>query len=124
MTLDQMKIGQAGVIHAVGGEGPLRRRLLDMGLTPKTRVKVRKMAPMGDPIEIRLRGYELTLRKEDASRIQVAVDKAFHDHPRGTHGEYSHAQDRGSFFGRHGNHAHSGHPHGEGGPHHRGREGE
>lgn len=71
MTLDRLKIGASGVITAVGGQGALRRRLLDMGLTPKTQVLVRKVAPMGDPIELCLRGYELTLRKEDAARIQV-----------------------------------------------------
>ena len=71
MTLDQLHIGASGIITAVGGQGALRRRLLDMGLTPKTRVMVRKMAPMGDPIELSLRGYELTLRKEDAARVEV-----------------------------------------------------
>ena len=55
----------------MGGEGALRRRFLDMGLTPGTKVFVRKMAPLGDPIEIFLRGYELTLRKEDAQRIEI-----------------------------------------------------
>ena len=58
MTLDELHIGDSGVIATVGGEGALRRRLLDMGLTPKTKVTVRKMAPMGDPIELHLRGYE------------------------------------------------------------------
>ena len=72
MTLDDLQIGQGGTIAAVGGEGALRRRFLDMGLTPGTKVFVRKMAPLGDPIEIHLRGYELTLRKEDAQRIQIA----------------------------------------------------
>ncbi|MEY8382962.1 ferrous iron transport protein A [Christensenellaceae bacterium 44-20] len=72
MTLDNLQIGQGGTIAAVGGEGALRRRFLDMGLTPGTKVFVRKMAPLGDPIEIHLRGYELTLRKEDAQRIQIA----------------------------------------------------
>ena len=76
MTLDEMKPGSGGVITVVGGEGVLRRRLLDMGLTPKTRVMVRKVAPMGDPIEIRLRGYELTIRKEEAAKIQVEPDPA------------------------------------------------
>ena len=60
------------MITVVGGEGILRRRLLDMGLTPKTRVMVRKVAPMGDPIELYLRGYELTLRKDDAAKIEVS----------------------------------------------------
>ena len=74
MTLDRLKVGASGVIRAVGGQGALRRRLLDMGLTPKTRVMVRKMAPMGDPIEIHLRGYELTLRLEDARQIEIEDD--------------------------------------------------
>ena len=55
MTLDQVKPGYGGIITAVGGEGALRHRLLDMGLTPKTKVMVRKVAPMGDPIELYLR---------------------------------------------------------------------
>ena len=71
MTLDKLAIGQSAKIIAVGGEGSLRNRLIDMGLIPKTTVMLRKVAPMGDPIEIRLRGYELTLRKEDASAITV-----------------------------------------------------
>ena len=70
MTLDRLKIGQSGIILQVGGSGALRRHLLDMGLTPKTRVMVRKVAPMGDPIELHLRGYELTLRLEDAKEIE------------------------------------------------------
>ncbi len=71
MTLDQIAVGQEVLITKVGGEGELRCRFLDMGLIPGTRVKVRKMAPMGDPIEIELRGYELTIRKEDAQMIEV-----------------------------------------------------
>lgn len=71
MTLDQIKVGTEVKITAVGGEGQLRLRLLDMGLIPRTVVKVQKVAPMGDPIEIHLRGYELTIRKEDAARIEV-----------------------------------------------------
>lgn len=71
MTLDKLAIGQSAKIIAVGGEGSLRNRLIDMGLIPKTTVMLRKVAPIGDPIEIRLRGYELTLRKEDASVITV-----------------------------------------------------
>ena len=69
MTLNELKIGDSGVITAVGGEGALRCRLLDMGLTPRTLVTLRKVAPMGDPIEIHVRGYELTLRVEDARQI-------------------------------------------------------
>lgn len=71
MTLDQLKPGHRGVILAVGGQGALRRRLLDMGLTPNTEVLVRKVAPMGDPIEIYLRGYELTLRKNEAQNMEI-----------------------------------------------------
>lgn len=71
MTLDKLKIGGKGKICTVGGEGALRRRLLDMGLTPGTTILVRKAAPMGDPIELHLRGYALTLRKEDANKITI-----------------------------------------------------
>ena len=71
MTLNDLKVGQSGVITAVGGEGALRLRLLDMGLIPKTRVRVQKVAPMGDPIQIQIRGYELTIRREDAQRIEL-----------------------------------------------------
>ena len=66
MTLDMLDIGKSAVITAVGGDGALRCRLLDMGIIPRTRVIVRKAAPMGDPIEIHLRGYELTIRLDDA----------------------------------------------------------
>ena len=71
MTLDMLNAGESGVITAVGGEGVLRCRLLDMGLTPNTKVTVRKVAPMGDPIELYLRGYVLTLRKDDAVKITL-----------------------------------------------------
>lgn len=71
MTLDNIKPGNGGIISSIGGEGVLRRRLLDMGLTPNTRVEVRKVAPMGDPIEIFLRSYVLTIRREEASKIQI-----------------------------------------------------
>ena len=73
MTLEELKIGQKAKIIAVNGQGALRRRLLDMGLTPHTEVMIRKVAPMGDPIEIHLRGYELTIRKEDAKEIEVGM---------------------------------------------------
>ena len=68
MTLDEVHVNQSAVITKVGGEGVLRGRLLDI---PKTAVTVIKYAPMGDPIEIRLRGYELTIRKDDAKMIEV-----------------------------------------------------
>ena len=73
MTLDLLPLGQEAVIAAVGGAGALRLRLLDMGLIPKTTVRVEKIAPLGDPIELRVRGYALSLRKEDARNIQVEV---------------------------------------------------
>ena len=76
MTLNEMKIGSTAVIRQVGGEGPLRCRLLDRGLIPGTKVTLQKVAPMGDPIEIRVRGYELTLRVEDGQKIQVEEVKA------------------------------------------------
>lgn len=75
MTLDELKIGHTGTITAVGGEGALRLRLLDMGLIPKTKVTMVKMAPLGDPIEICVRGYELTLRKDDARNISLAKEE-------------------------------------------------
>ena len=71
MTLDELKVGQSAAITAVGGEGALRNRLIDMGLIPRTEVTLQKIAPMGDPIQIRVRGYELTLRIEDAKKIEV-----------------------------------------------------
>lgn len=71
VTLDRLKIGSRSKIVEVRGQGALRRRLLDMGLTPHTEVMIRKVAPMGDPIEIHLRGYELTLRMDDAKNIVI-----------------------------------------------------
>lgn len=71
LTLDKLKIGSSAVIKTVGGQGALRLRLLDMGLIPRTEVTMRKIAPMGDPIEINIRGYELTLRIEDAMNIEI-----------------------------------------------------
>ena len=71
MTLNELKTGSSGIITAVGGDGPLRCRLLDMGLIPHTCVTLQKVAPMGDPIEIMVRGYELTLRVEEARKIEI-----------------------------------------------------
>ena len=70
MTLNQLKVGNSAVT-TVGGDGALRCRLLDMGLIPHTRVTLQKDAPMGETIEIRVRGYELTLRVEEAQKIEV-----------------------------------------------------
>ncbi len=74
MTLDLLPIKTKAVITKVGGEGELRCRLLDMGLIPKTVVEIRKVAPMGDPIELEIRGYTLTIRKEDAAKFEVTED--------------------------------------------------
>lgn len=71
MTIDDLKLGQSGIIDTVGGEGPLRLRFLDMGLIPGTRVVLQKVAPMGDPIQIQVRGYELTIRREDARKMTL-----------------------------------------------------
>ena len=71
MTINDLKIGDSGTIAVVGGEGPLRLRFLDMGLIPGTKVTLQKVAPMGDPIQIRLRGYELSIRREDAGKITL-----------------------------------------------------
>ncbi|MEG1557460.1 MAG: FeoA family protein [Oscillospiraceae bacterium] len=71
MTLDKLEIGGQATILKVQGQGALRRRLLDMGLTPKTKIMVRKVAPFGDPIQLCLRGYELTIRQADAANIEV-----------------------------------------------------
>ena len=69
MTINDLQIGQHGIISTVGGEGALRLRFLDMGLIPGTKVVLQKIAPMGDPIQIQVRGYELTIRREDAKMI-------------------------------------------------------
>ena len=76
MTLDELVVGKSATIVQVGGHGSLRNHFLDMGLTPGTQVSLIKTAPMGDPIELRLRGYELTLRLEDAAKIEI---KDVHD---------------------------------------------
>ena len=71
MTLAEIKVGQDAVLRTIGGQGEPRHHLLDMGLTPGTEVTLRKVAPMGDPIEIHLRGYALTLRLDDARKITL-----------------------------------------------------
>ena len=71
MKLSEIQVGKKAKILSVNGEGRLRDRLLDMGLTPRTIVMIRKKAPLGDPIEITLRGYELTIRLQEASQIEV-----------------------------------------------------
>lgn len=73
--LDEFKIGETGLIKKVEGEGKLRRRLFDMGVTPGATLYLRKKAPLGDPIEITIRGYELTLRKSEAQLVIVEVEE-------------------------------------------------
>ena len=72
-TLDQFKIGETGLIKKVEGEGRLRRRLFDMGVTPGATVYLRKKAPLGDPLEITIRGYELSLRLAEAKLVVLEV---------------------------------------------------
>ena len=71
--LSALKPGEGGVIVKVEGEGRIRRRLFDMGVTPGAEVLVRKVAPLGDPVEVTLRGYELTLRKSEAACVTVEI---------------------------------------------------
>lgn len=72
-TLDQFDIGERGVVKSVTAEGNIRRRLFDMGVTPGAEIFMRKRAPLGDPIEITIRGYELTLRKSEAVCVTMEV---------------------------------------------------
>ena len=72
-TLNELEKGETGLIKNVTGEGRIRRRLFDMGVTPGAQVTLRKKAPLGDPIEVTVRGYELTLRKEEAKMVNVEV---------------------------------------------------
>lgn len=70
-TLRDVKIGEKAVVVKLHGEGAVKRRLMDMGITKNTEVFVRKVAPLGDPIEVTVRNYELSLRKADAEKIEV-----------------------------------------------------
>ena len=70
-TLKQVKIGESATVVKLHGEGAGKRRIMDMGLTKGTQVYVRKVAPLGDPIEVTVRGYELSIRKDDAQLIEV-----------------------------------------------------
>ena len=74
--LDEFKVGETGLIKKVEGEGRLRRRLFDMGVTPGAKVYLRKKAPLGDPLEVTIRGYELTLRKTEACLVTLEVEDA------------------------------------------------
>lgn len=74
-TLDSFSVGDIGIVKKVSGEGKIKRRLFDMGITPGAEVFLRKKAPLGDPIEITVRGYELTLRKTEAECVLTEVEK-------------------------------------------------
>jgi len=71
MTLKDIKVGKRAKVLKVGGEGAIRRRIMDMGITKGVEIYVRKVAPLGDPMELFIRGYELSLRKADADMIEV-----------------------------------------------------
>ncbi len=74
--LVEVQVGESGTIKKVLGEGKVRRRLFDMGVTPNANFFVRKKAPLGDPVELTIRGYELTLRKDEAELVVVEVEEA------------------------------------------------
>ena len=74
-TLRQAQVGQTVKVVKLHGEGALRRRMMDMGITKGTDIFIRKIAPLGDPIEVNIRGYELTLRKEDAEIVEVETEE-------------------------------------------------
>ncbi len=71
MTLKDVTVGQTVKVKKLTGTGPIKRRIMDMGITKGVEVYVRKVAPLGDPVEVTVRGYELSLRKEDATMIEV-----------------------------------------------------
>ena len=72
--LNEFSIGEKGTIVNLGGEGKVKRRLFDMGVTPGAKVVLKKKAPLGDPLEVTLRGYELTLRKDEAALVTVEME--------------------------------------------------
>ena len=81
MTLNTLSVGKSAMIRTVGGEGALRQHFLDMGMIPGAEVTVVKLAPMGDPMELQVHGYELTLRLEDAAQIEIEpIEKRSNPH--------------------------------------------
>lgn len=72
MTLNELKTGETAKIVRLNGGGAVKRRMMDMGLTSGTKVTVRRIAPLGDPIELSVRGYELSIRKDEAANVEVA----------------------------------------------------
>ena len=73
--LNEFAVGEEGIVKRIEGEGRIRRRLFDMGVTPRAEILMRKAAPLGDPIEVNVRGYELTLRKSEAQCVLMEVIK-------------------------------------------------
>ena len=73
MTLNELEVGKAAKVVRLNGVGAVKRRIMDMGLTKGTEVTVRKVAPLGDPIEITVRGYELSIRKDEAASIEISA---------------------------------------------------
>lgn len=103
VSLKELRPTESGLIKSIGGSGPIRRRLMDMGITPGAKIVMRKVAPLGDPIEINIRGYELSLRKFEAAH--VLVETSGHDHG-AHHGHHGHhgkhggsGRGRGRLFG-------------------------
>ena len=74
--LNEFAVGEEGIVKRIEGEGRIRRRLFDMGVTPSAQIMLRKLAPLGDPVEVNLRGYELTLRKAEAACVVMEVKNA------------------------------------------------
>ena len=70
-TLKDVKVGSTATVKKIAGEGPVKRRIMDMGITKGVQVYVRKVAPLGDPVEVTVRGYEISIRKADAEIIEV-----------------------------------------------------
>lgn len=75
MTLDELKPKEKAVVIGIGGRGPVRRRLIDMGITPGAHVMIKKTAPFGDPLEVNIRGYSLSMRKSEAAQVTVERDE-------------------------------------------------
>lgn len=71
-TLRQVKVGETVTVASIKGDGALKRRIMDMGITKKAKLYIRKVAPLGDPVEVTVRGYELSIRKDDAEIIEIA----------------------------------------------------
>lgn len=76
MTLRDAEVGKYYIVKKITGKGPLKRRIMDMGITKNAKIYIRKVAPLGDPVQINIRNYELSIRKEDAELIEIEeIDK-------------------------------------------------